>query len=270
MSHADHPAREQSTSAAFTHPRNDGEPLVKRKRPCRVAAVIPAYNEERRIGAVLQTLAASPDVDEVIVVSDGSTDRTCQVAASFPRVRAVQLPRNKGKGGAMREGAMLAEADVLIFFDADLVGLTPQHVHDLVAPVCCGAATMATGVFKGGRFWTDIAQTFSPGITGQRAIRRDVFLRIPDLDTVGYGIELAITYYVRHRDLVSRRVTLRGVTHPMKEEKLGWVRGTASRAVMYWQMSRFRISYERHGRPPRQKKRPDARPRGENEEATEM
>ena len=243
---------------------------MNKRRACKVAAVVPAYNEEKRIGAVLKTLRASPDVDEIIVVSDGSTDRTVEVAGAFPGVRVVRLTRNKGKGGAMREGALLTEADVLIFFDADLIGLTPQHVHDLVRPVCCGVATMATGVFKGGRFWTDVAQTFSPGITGQRAIRRDVFLRIPDLETVGYGIELAITYYVRHHDMISRRVTLRGVTHPMKEEKLGWVRGPASRAVMYYQMSRFRISYEWHGRPPRQKKSSlDARPRGESEEATE-
>ena len=241
---------------------------MSKRRPCRVAVVVPAYNEENRIGAVLKTLTASPDLDEIIVVSDGSTDCTYEVAAAVPGVRVVQLPRNKGKGGAMRAGALLTEADVLVFFDADLIGLTPQHVHDLVRPVCCGVATMTTGVFKGGRFWTDVAQFFSPGITGQRAIRRDVFLRIPGLESVGYGIELAITYYVRHHDLISRRVTLRGVTHPMKEQKMGWVRGSLSRAVMYSQMTRFRISYELYGRPPRQKKSRTARPVGEGEEAT--
>lgn len=227
---------------------------VKPHRPCKVAAVVPAYNEEKRIGAVLRTLTATPEVDEVIVVSDGSTDQTYAAAAAVSGVHAVQLPRNKGKGGAMRAGALMTDAEVLVFFDADLIGLTPQHVRDLVMPVCGGHATMAMGIFQGGRFWTDIAQYFSPGITGQRAIRRDVFLRIPGLETVGYGIELAITYYVRHRDLPIRRVIIRGVTHPMKEEKLGPLRGAASRMVMYWQMSRFRISYELHGRPPRPKK----------------
>ena len=221
------------------------------RRPCKVAAVVPAYNEEHRIGAVLQALTATPEVDEVIVVSDGSTDGTHAAAAAFAGVRAVHLPRNKGKGGAMREGALLTDADVLVFFDADLIGLTPGHVRDLVMPVCCGAATMAMGIFQGGRFWTDVAQYFSPGITGQRAIRRDVFLRIPGLDTVGYGIELAITYHVRHRDMPIRKVVIRGVTHPMKEEKLGLVPGALSRAKMYYQMSRFRVSYELHGRPPR-------------------
>lgn len=221
-----------------------------RKPFMKVAAVIPAYNEEHRIEAVLKTLTASPEVHEVIVVSDGSTDKTCDVAAAVPGVRAIQLPRNKGKGGAMREGAMQTDADILLFFDADLIGLTPQHVHDILTPVCGGDATMSMGIFFGGRWATDIAQKVSPGITGQRAILRDVFMKIPDLEHVGYGIELAITYYVRHHGYVRKDVPLRGVTHPMKEEKLGWIRGASSRMVMYWQMLRFRISYEMHGRPP--------------------
>ena len=217
----------------------------------KIAAVIPAYNEAARIERVLHTLRSTPEVSEIIVVSDGSTDGTYHVASAVPGVNAIQLPRNKGKGGAMLEGARRTQADILIFFDADLEGLKPEHVRDLIAPICAGEADMATGIFKGGRWATDIAQKCSPGITGQRAIRRDVFLRIPNLDTVGYGIELAITYFVRHNGYIRQDVTLRGVTHPMKEEKLGPIRGIASRAQMYWQMLRFRISYELYGRPPR-------------------
>lgn len=221
----------------------------------KVAAVVPAFNEEARISAVLKTLIQSPEVDEILVVCDGSTDGTALVACRTPGIQAHVLPRNRGKGNAMREGALRTDADVLIFFDADLVGLTPLHVRDLLAPVCAGEATMATGVFQGGRWLTDVAQKLVPGITGQRAIRRDVFLQIPDLETVGYGIELAINYYVLHHGLTRRNVVLRGVTHPMKEEKLGPLRGLLSRLRMYGQMARFRISYEMHGRPPRLKKK---------------
>lgn len=216
-----------------------------------VAAIVPAHNEARHIKPVLEALVAAPEVDEVIAVSDGSTDDTCKVAAGVPGVRAVQLPRNRGKGAAMRHGAMVTEADVLLFFDADLVGLTQTHIHDLLRPVFDGDATMTLGIFQGGRWATDVAQYFSPGITGQRALLREVFLKIPDVDNVGYGIELAITYYVRHHGMISKYVPLRGITAKMKEEKLGWINGTAARCVMYWQMLCFRISYELHGRPPK-------------------
>src|SRR5579875_1950647 len=104
----------------------------------KVAAVIPAYNEVGRIRRVLDALKATPEVSEIIVVSDGSTDGTYEAACAVPGVQAIQLPRNKGKGGAMREGAMRTQADVLIFFDADLIGLKPEHIRDLISPVCAG------------------------------------------------------------------------------------------------------------------------------------
>ena len=210
-----------------------------------VAAIIPAYNEESRIAAVLQTLTASPLVGEVIVVNDGSSDGTAAAARAVPGVQVVSLPRNQGKGGAMREGATRTQADVLLFFDADLIGLKPQHIADLLAPVCAGETVMAMGIFKGGRLWTDMAQFFAPAITGQRAIRREVFLRVPDLESVGYGIELAINDYVHSQGFIRKDVTLRGVTHPMKEEKLGWARGAASRTRMYWQMLLFGVRRRR-------------------------
>ena len=207
-----------------------------------VTAIIPAYNEEHRIAAVLTAVTAAAAVGGIIVVNDGSTDGTAAAAQAFPGVEVITLASNQGKGGAMRAGAMHAETDVLLFFDADLIGLTPSHVQDLLAPVCSGDAAMAMGIFRGGRLWTDMAQFFAPAITGQRAIRRDVFLQIPNLESVGYGIELAINEYVHRQGLIRRDVTLRGVTHPMKEEKLGWVRGAASRMRMYRQMLKFRLS----------------------------
>jgi len=217
-----------------------------------VAAIIPAYNEEHRIAAVLATVTAVPMVGSVIVVNDGSDDGTQAAAQAVPGVEVLTLLKNGGKGGAMRAGAMHAQADVLLFFDADLIGLKPRHVEDLLAPICAGDATMTMGIFRGGRLWTDMAQFFAPAITGQRAIRRDVFLQIPDLEKVGYGIELAINDYVHRQGLVRRDVTLRGVTHPMKEEKLGWAKGAASRMQMYRQMLKFRLSLRKT---PRQKSR---------------
>ena len=224
------------------HSRLQSGPSASTTRlPVTVAAIIPAFNEEDRIGAVLAAVTAA-EVSAVIVVNDGSTDHTEAAAQAVPGVQVITLPKNRGKGGAMRTGAMHAQADVLLFFDADLIGLTPRHVADLLAPVCAGDATMTLGIFRGGRLWTDMAQFFAPAITGQRAILRDVFLQIPDLETVGYGIEMAINDYVHRQGLSRRDVTLRGVTHPMKEEKLGWARGAASRVRMYRQMLKFGLS----------------------------
>ena len=146
----------------------------------------------------------------------------------------------------MREGATRTEADVLLFFDADLVGLTPRHVQDLLAPVCSGEATMAMGIFQGRAALDRHGAVLRPGHHRPARHPARVFLQIPDLESVGYGIELAINDYVHSQGLVRRDVTLRGVTHPMKEEKLGWARGAASRSRMYCQMLKFRLSLRGH------------------------
>jgi glycosyltransferase involved in cell wall biosynthesis len=210
-----------------------------------VVAVVPAHNEERRIGRVIEALLESQAVGQVIVVNDGSSDRTGEVAREYsPRVVVEDLPRNLGKGGAMLHGARKASgSDVILFLDADLIGLKPAHVCALLEPVVSGAADMAVGQFKGGKALTDLAQFLVPYISGQRAIRRELFLMIPDLDRVGYGIEMAITFFVKRMRRPWKMVTLRGVTHPMKEEKLGLVRGAAARTRMYKQMLRFGIRY---------------------------
>jgi glycosyltransferase involved in cell wall biosynthesis len=212
----------------------------------KVCAVVPAYNEGKRILPVLDTLVASDCVDEIIVVDDGSLDDTFAVIKAHPacntdRVCVLQHNPNRGKGAAMRTGAEATDADVLVFFDADLIGLTTAQVESVVRPVATGKAAMALGVFRGGRGWTTLAQILVPNISGQRAIRRDVFQAIPCLTRAGYGVELAITNYVLGEGLPIARVVLQDVTHPMKEEKLGFLRGARARLRMYWQMLPYMI-----------------------------
>lgn len=211
----------------------------------RVVAIVPAYNEGRRIVPVLDVLAAAPSVDGIIAVDDGSIDDTFQVARQHAAVaqgklRVVQQPKNQGKGAAMQRGADEAEdADILLFLDADLIGLTVTHVESLLAPVKSGEKVMALGVFRGGNFWTTLAQILAPNISGQRAIRREVFLSVPCLADARYGVELAITSFVMGEGLPMTDVVLKDVSHPTKERKLGLWRGAVARGRMYQQMLPF-------------------------------
>ncbi len=183
----------------------------------------------------------APGVSEIVVVDDGSLDNTYTVAQEYAhwapnKLRVLRHNPNRGKGAAMRTGAEATSAGVILFLDADLIGLTAAHVADLIEPVASGKAAMALGVFRGGRGATTLAQILAPNISGQRAIRRDVFLAIPCLSESGYGVELAITGFVLGEGLPIKRVILSDVTHPMKEEKLGLLKGARSRLRMYWQM----------------------------------
>ncbi len=90
-----------------------------------LSIVVPAYNEEKRLGATLEGIAryfakAAWNFREVLVVDDGSTDRTAEVAAGFPGARLLRNPGNRGKGYAVRHGMLEAGAEWVLFSDADL------------------------------------------------------------------------------------------------------------------------------------------------------
>jgi len=204
----------------------------------KVAAIIPAYNEERTVAQVIKIVDQVDLVDEIIVVSDGSTDTTASVALN-QGATVIELEQNIGKGGAMVAGMARTKADVILFLDADLIGLTQQHVYDLLEPVLKGEAEMTVGIFEGGRVATNLAQKLAPFLSGQRAMRREILEAISSLDLTRFGVEIALTNYVEAKGVLVKEVLLREMTHVMKEEKLGLVKGFVARMKMYWEIAKY-------------------------------
>ena len=245
----------------FTTAAREATPGATLFAPITTAAVIPAYNESGRISAVLEAVAQAKHIQEIIVVTDGCSDNTAnearavmeRLASTFAEnaargigcreLRVFELKHNIGKGGAMTYGALRTEADVLLFLDADLIGLETQQVDDLLAPMLCEEpsqrADMALGLFgavRGGIFgwWLGVCHRQMAALTGQRAIRREVFLAVPGLTNSRFGIETAITRYVKYVWMLKvSNVPLHGVTHPVKEEKIGVWKGFRHRLNMY-------------------------------------
>lgn len=203
------------------------------KQPDRIAAIVPAYNEEHQLGAVLEVLTKIDEIDEIIVVNDGSKDQTSAVARSYG-VKVIDKETNAGKGAAMQTGIDSTDADIILFVDADLLGLKEKHIKDLLDPLIQDDKLMMTvGRFVGGRLSTDLAQALVPTITGQRAIRRAFFEGMPDLSDTGFGVEIAITQHARRQGYKVEEVLIREVSQVMKEEKLGKISGFKARLKMY-------------------------------------
>lgn len=202
-----------------------------------VSCIIPAYNEETRIAAVLRAVCACDLVEEVIVVNDGSRDGTSEVARAFPKVTVVDLAFNVGKGGAIAAGLESASGEVLLLLDADLVGLEVRHVEALLKPVL-GGVDMTLGLFKKGRLWSDAAQAITPAISGQRALRRCILDAVPNLIACRMGVEIAIHQAAKDLGCTIRKIDLDGVSHTPKEVKFGLVRGATARAKMYAEIGR--------------------------------
>jgi glycosyltransferase involved in cell wall biosynthesis len=211
----------------------------------KIIAIIPAFNEAKTLGGVLSVLVRVPVIEEIIVVNDGSTDTTGEVARQYS-VRLVSLPENRGKGGAIKAGLDRSRADVILFLDADLIGLRTEHVDQLLTPVIDGSAVMSVGLFENGRVATDLAQKVAPYLSGQRAVRREVLEMVNDMDISRFGVEMAITKIVEGKDLIVKEVYLRDLTHVTKEEKLGVIKGFAARMKMYWEIVRYFAKIDNH------------------------
>jgi glycosyltransferase involved in cell wall biosynthesis len=119
----------------------------------KLSILMPAYNEAATVGtAVKRVLDIRYPCDvEVVVVNDGSADRTREVLATIddPRVVITGHPVNRGKGAAVRTAASLATGDYLLVFDADLE-YSADDILGLLAPVSRGDAEVVYGVRKFG------------------------------------------------------------------------------------------------------------------------
>ncbi|MCI7552034.1 MAG: glycosyltransferase [Actinomycetaceae bacterium] len=183
----------------------------------KVAVVIPAMNEEERIGATVQAAAHIPHVDLVVVVDDGSSDDTFHVAQTAGAI-VVRHSANRGKAAAMetggevvkmrdiREGRFTASPRALLFLDADL-GESAIECSPLVDPVFDGAVDCTIAYLPpqkgagGHGFVTGLgkkaiveATGWEPQqpLSGQRCITREAFERVLPLAS-GWGVEVGMT-----------------------------------------------------------------------------
>jgi glycosyltransferase involved in cell wall biosynthesis len=172
-----------------------------------ISVVVPAYDEEDCLGACLATLASQTAEHEVIVVDDGSTDATCEVAEAH----GARLLRQAHRGPAVARnlGASVAAGEILAFLDADMT-FAPDFLEKLVAPIVAGDAVgtftrdelLANGDKRWARF-VNVASGLPPdrrmpadfGDEGPvfRAIRRDAFERAGGYDDVGTGEDVTIS-----------------------------------------------------------------------------
>jgi glycosyltransferase involved in cell wall biosynthesis len=198
----------------------------------KVSVIIPAYNEGARIQKVISAVKKAVLPSETVVVSDGSTDDTVEIA-SAEGINVVELPQNQGKGAAMKAGVSSTDAEIYVFIDADLVGLTPEHVDSLIRPILEGEADATLGVFGGGRVTTDIAQKMTPGLSGQRALKAEFLKNLPGIEESGFGVEVVLNKHLERQHARVKRVELQGVSQILKEEKMGGLEGLAARIKMY-------------------------------------
>lgn len=205
---------------------------MEETRQSKVAAIVPAYNEAETIREVLQVLAATPRISEVLVVSDGSTDQTVEIARDMG-IRAIHLRQNQGKGLAMAVGVAHTDAEILTFVDGDILNLTTEQLTGLIEPVLEGRSDMNVGVRDRGPALNGWQRQHGPLLSGIRCLRREIFEAVPETHLEGFAIETGLNWACGELGMRTTTTLLHNLKHLVKEKKRGLVQGFHARMRMF-------------------------------------
>lgn len=172
--------------------------MIEIRQKLSVSVIIPAHNEADNIKTVISATKKVREVDEILVVNDGSTDDTVNVAKKCG-AKVISIIENKGKGHAMKIGGARSKGDVLVFLDADLKNITPEKIRKIIDPFRdlydfvktrfdrrAGRVTELTAKPLLGHFFPKIEKNFSQPLSGQIGIRKELFKKLTLEDDYGW------------------------------------------------------------------------------------
>jgi len=192
----------------------------------KLSAIMPSYNEARTVGRVVGEVLKLAEIDELILVDDGSTDKTAKKIEKFKkdkRFKYIKHLKNKGKGAALKTGIGKAENQVILLLDADLKNITAQKIKKIYMPVLEGEVDVSRASFSlsRGRV-TEIAVKsmmkivfldveLEQPITGQVCAKKSFLERI-DLEN-RWGVDIGILLDAMREGQVIKEVNIGKIDH---------------------------------------------------------
>ena len=169
-----------------------------------VSVIIPALNEEEPIAGVVREVAATRIPDEIIVVDNGSTDRTAERARGAG-ARVVKAPRGYGRACAAGVAALWSECEIIVFLDGDGSD-SPKFMNQLIDPIIAGTHDFVIGSRTRGQREAG-SMNFQQVFSGRIA-----------------GLIMQILYRVRYTDMCPFRAIRRSALTKlsMREQTYGW------------------------------------------------
>lgn len=197
----------------------------------KVTAIVPAYNESERIGPVLDILTTYPHFQEIIVIDDGSTDDTKKVIERYP-VTLIHNTVNQGKAFCMDVAVRQAKTDVIFFCDADIKGLKHSVIDDINEPVVNNKVSMFIGMRNRKIYILHTLVNFVPLLGGERALKKSLWIMLPDFYKKNFRIEAALNFYAKYYADGFDIKVFHGVSQTIKEKKYGFAKGFKHRIRM--------------------------------------
>ncbi|MFA6520551.1 MAG: glycosyltransferase family 2 protein [Candidatus Paceibacterota bacterium] len=190
----------------------------------KISCIIPAYNEGKRIQAVLEIVASHPLIDEIIVIDDGSSDDTIAVVEKFKNIKLIIHNKNTGKSISLYDGIRESSGDFIFLLDADLAGLTIQNINDLISPIINKVADVSISLRRNApRLWHRLGMDY---ISGERVLPRHIIT--PHLEKIislkPFGFEVFLNKLIIANNSRIKIVPWLNVDSPYKITKNGlWV-----------------------------------------------
>lgn len=216
-----------------------------------ISIIIPAYNEEDKIKDTLESIKDIEVINEVIVVDDGSSDKTTEKASEVKsnKIKVFKLEQNRGKGYALNYGLEKAmeKADIIGFLDGDL-GSSSSEVKKLITPILNDEADVIIAKFppakkKGGLgFVKGLAkqsvldmtgEELDATLSGQRLFKREVLEQFDEIP-FGYGVEVGMTI-----DILKKGYKIKEVLVNMTHSETGRdLKGFIHRGKQYYHIKK--------------------------------
>ena len=241
-----------------------------------LSIVVPAFNEEATLAIVLEKLLSVPQLYEIIVIDDCSTDRTHQIATDFAarhaQVKVTRQPHNGGKTEALKAGFALCAGDIVIVQDADLE-YDPTEIEFVISPMLLGRADVVFGsrfqVRRAARvlyYYHYVANKLLTTLsnlctnlnltdveTGYKAFRREIIQEMT-ITSEGFGFEIEVTAKIAKLKCAIYEVPISYYGRTYEEgKKIGMKDGIAALwyILKYNFLTPLQASYRRIPREPR-------------------
>lgn len=199
-----------------------------------ITAIIPAYNEEKRVSKVVNLLKKSQLINKIIIIDDGSTDNTYKEIKKIRGVKCIKNKKNKGKGKAIVTALNKIDSDIIFLCDSDLKNFNGKMADKIITPVLKNKTNLCIGIRNTGPYKLIKKLKLKNGLfflSGQRAFKKELWDNIPDYYKRGYRIEVGMNLISLKKFNGFQTITLNYNQH-IKEKKIGIMRGQKQRAKM--------------------------------------
>jgi len=190
-----------------------------------ISVIVSVYNEEKTIKNIILSLLNISIVDEIIIVNDGSIDKTSYILENLEKkydIKIINNIINRGKGYAMYRGVKIAKEELIVFIDADINNLKSEHIESLALPIINGEADMVLGQPSETMINKKI-NPFKP-LTGQRSLRkRDIFPVLKKMKNSRFGVETLLNIHFAANNKKIKNIFLHGLGHPTKFHKTSFL-----------------------------------------------